>query len=53
LVELAIVGILIGASQLVMVAAVISSISGLATRAIGAVELVAFSLWMIRLIGRL
>lgn len=51
LVELPIVVILIGASQLVMVAAILSSISGLATRAIGAIELVAFALWMTHVVG--
>jgi len=50
LVEIPVVLVIIGASQLVMVAAVISPISGLATRAIGAIELVAFLAWMTALI---
>ena len=50
LVEIPIIFVIIGASQLVMVAAAISSISGVATRAIGVLELVAFLIWMTDLI---
>jgi hypothetical protein len=50
LIEVPIVVLLIGACQVIMVAAILSSISGLATRAIGATELVAFSLWMAHLV---
>jgi hypothetical protein len=51
LVEIPIVVTLIGASQFVMAALVIAQSSGLATRAIGAIELVAFLAWMTHLMA--
>jgi hypothetical protein len=50
-VELPFVVVLLAASQFIMVAAVISPISGLVTRAIGALEVIAFISWMIYLLG--
>lgn len=50
LVEVPIVVILVGGTQFVMAAAVISPISGLATRVIGGIELIAFSAWMAHLV---
>ena len=50
LVEIPILIMLIGASQFVMAAVLISPITGLATRAIGALELMAFVAWMTYLI---
>jgi hypothetical protein len=49
LVEVPTVVLLIGACQAIMVAAILSSISGLATRLVGATELVAIVLWMAHL----
>ncbi len=49
LVEIPIVILLIGGTQLVMVAALIGSTSGVVTRLIGASEIVFFAAWMAHL----
>lgn len=50
-VEIPIVILLIGGTQLVMVVALIGSASGVATRLIGASEIVFFAVWMVHLIA--